>query len=116
MSQRPLSNHRNIRHRRIRAILSGTAYRPRLVVFRSLAHIEAQLIDDVKGHTLVAVSDRQLKAKGTKTERATAVGVALAEQAKAKKIINVVFDRGGFQYHGRVKALAEAARTGGLKF
>lgn len=96
--------------------MSGTAQRPRLVVFRSLAHIEAQLIDDVKGHTLVAVGDRQLKAKGTKTARATAVGAALAEQAKAKKIINVVFDRGGFQYHGRVKALAEAARTGGLKF
>lgn len=116
MSKRPLATHRIIRHRRIRAILSGTAFRPRLVVFRSLAHIEAQLIDDVKGITLVAVNDRQLKIKGTKTERATAVGKTLAEQATAKKIVNVVFDRGGFKYHGRVKALAEAARAGGLTF
>lgn len=116
MSKRPLSTHRIIRHRRIRAAISGMAHRPRLVVFRSLAHIEAQLIDDVKGTTLVAVNDRQLKVKGTKTERATAVGTALAEQAKTKKIVNVVFDRGGFQYHGRVKALAEAARAGGLMF
>lgn len=116
MSKRPSSSHRTIRHRRIRAELSGTAHRPRLVVFRSLAHIEAQIIDDVAGKTLVAVSDRQLKVKGTKSERATAVGTAMAEQAKAKKITTVVFDRGGFQYHGRVKALADAARAGGLTF
>lgn len=116
MSKRPLATHRIIRHRRIRATISGTAHCPRLVVFRSLAHIEAQLIDDVKGNTLVAVNDRQLKVKGAKTARATAVGTALAEQAKTKKIVKVVFDRGGFQYHGRVKALAEAARAGGLTF
>lgn len=96
--------------------MSGTAYRPRLVVFRSLAHIEAQLIDDTVGKTLAAANDRQLKTKGTKTEQAVAVGTAIAEHAKAKKITTVVFDRGGFQYHGRVKALADAARAGGLMF
>lgn len=116
MSKRPSSTKRTIRHRRIRATMSGTAYRPRLVVFRSLAHIEAQLIDDTTGTTLVAVHDRQLKTKGTKTERAAAVGTAVAEQAKTKKITSVVFDRGGFKFHGRVKALADAARTGGLTF
>lgn len=104
------------RHRRVRARISGTAARPRLVVFRSLAHIEAQLVDDVAGRTLVAVNDRQLKTKGTKTERATAVGTALAAKAVAAKLTTVVFDRGGYQYHGRVKALADAARAGGLTF
>jgi len=116
MSKRPSSTKRTIRHRRVRATISGTAYRPRLVVFRSLAHIEAQLIDDTVGKTLAAVTDRQLKTKGTKTEQAVAVGTAIAEQAKAKKITTVVFDRGGFQYHGRIKALADAARAGGLMF
>lgn len=96
--------------------MTGTAYRPRLIVFRSLAHIEAQIIDDVAGKTLVAANDLTLKAKGTKTEHATAVGTAIAEKAKAKKITTVVFDRGGSKYHGRVKALAEAARAGGLTF
>jgi large subunit ribosomal protein L18 len=96
--------------------MSGTAARPRLVVFRSLAHIEAQVIDDQSGKTLAASSDRLLKVKGTKTERATAVGTDIATKAKAAKITAVVFDRGGFQYHGRVKALAEAARAGGLTF
>ena len=96
--------------------MSGTSARPRLVVFRSLAHIEAQLIDDTVGKTLAAVSDRTLKAKGTKTEHATAVGAAIAAQAKTKNITVVVFDRGGYQYHGRIKALADAARAGGLTF
>ncbi len=116
MPVRSLATARYRRHRRIRAAISGTASRPRLVVFRSLAHIEAQLIDDVTGRTLVMVNDRQLKAKGTKTELATAVGSAVATQAQAKKITQVVFDRGGFKYHGRVKALATAARAGGLIF
>lgn len=96
--------------------MSGTAHRPRLVVFRSLAHIEAQIIDDVAGRTLVAVHGRSLKTKGTKTERAAAVGTAIADLAKSKKIVTVVFDRGGAKYHGRIQALAEAARAGGLTF
>lgn len=116
MSTRPHSSARQRRHARIRAGLSGTAARPRLAVFRSLAHIEAQLIDDQTGTTLALVSDRQLKAKGTKTERATAVGAAIATKAKELKITTVTFDRGGFQYHGRIQALAEAARSGGLTF
>ncbi len=116
MSKRPLSLKRTIRHRRVRSIISGTAYRPRLVVFRSLAHVEAQIIDDIVGKTLVAVHDRQIKVKGTKTMKAQAVGTAIAEQALLKKITTVVFDRGGFKYHGRIKALADAARAGGLMF
>lgn len=104
------------RHRRVRARISGTAKRPRLVVFRSLAHIEAQLVDDTTGKTLVAVNDRQLKTKGTKSERATAVGTALAAKAVAAQLSVIVFDRGGYKYHGRVKALADAARAGGLTF
>ncbi|MEK7636998.1 MAG: 50S ribosomal protein L18 [Patescibacteria group bacterium] len=104
------------RHRRVRARISGTADRPRLAVFRSHAHIEAQLIDDVAGHTLVSATDRPLNAKATKTERAAAVGTELAAKARTQKITTVVFDRGGYQYHGRVKALAEAARAGGLIF
>lgn len=116
---RPTSSHyaRQRRHRRLRATLHGTADRPRLVVFRSLKHIEAQLIDDVAHRTLVAVSDATLPvAKEPKAKRATAVGQALATKAKTLKISQVVFDRGGYQYHGRVKALAEAARAAGLTF
>ena len=116
MPARSSSTARDRRHARVRATIHGSAHRPRLVVFRSLAHIDAQLIDDLSGKTLVAVNDRQLKLKGTKTERATVVGKGLAEQATAKKITRVVFDRGGYQYHGRVKAVAEAARAGGLQF
>jgi large subunit ribosomal protein L18 len=107
------------RHRRIRRRLSGTAQRPRLAVFRSLAHIYAQVIDDTAGRTLVHVTDTQPAlrgAEGTKTERARRVGQELAAQAKAKGITSVVFDRGGFLYHGRVKALADGAREGGLEF
>lgn len=107
---------RQRRHRRVRAAIHGRPDRPRLVVFRSLAHIEAQLINDLTGTTLAAVSDRQLKLTGTKTQRAAGVGTALAAAAKAKKITAVVFDRGGYKYHGRVQALAEAARAGGLLF
>ncbi len=104
------------RHRRIRMQVRGTAEQPRLAIFRSLTSISAQLINDVTGTTLASVSDRQLKIKGTKTEKAMAVGKALAEKAQAANISSIVFDRGGFAYHGRVKALAEGAREGGLKF
>ncbi|MDP8924448.1 MAG: 50S ribosomal protein L18 [Chloroflexota bacterium] len=107
------------RHRRIRRTLSGTAQRPRLAVFRSLAHIYGQIIDDTSGRTLVHVTDIQpalREVRGTKTERAKQVGQALAARAKEKGIRAVVFDRGGFLYHGRVKALADGAREGGLEF
>ena len=112
---------RKRRHRRIRMKLSGTADRPRLNVYRSLDHIYAQVIDDVVGHTLVSASTvdgilaAELKDK-TKREQATAVGKALAQRAKDAGINEVVFDRGGYLYHGRVKALADGARDGGLKF
>lgn len=106
---------RTRRHNRIRARVSGTASVPRLAVFRSLRYITAQLIDDTKGVTLGAASDLKLT-KGTKVERATEVGKLIAAAAKAKKIEAVVFDRGGFLYAGRVKALADAAREAGLKF
>lgn len=104
------------RHGRVRAKLSGDAKRPRLAVFRANQHIYAQLIDDVNQKTLASASDMDLKAKGKKADIAAEVGKAIAEKAAAQKITEVVFDRGGFQYHGRVKALAEAAREAGLKF
>ncbi len=113
---------RKRRHVRVRAKVSGTATRPRLNVFRSSAHIYAQLIDDEAGHTIASASDLEdavMQAAGedaAKTARATAVGQAIAERAKAAGIDNVVFDRGGFLYHGRVKAVADGAREGGLKF
>jgi len=102
------------RHRRVRKKIAGTETRPRLAVFRSITHIYAQLIDDQNGKTLVAASDAD--ATGKKSERANGVGTLLAERAKAAGIENVVFDRGGYRYHGRVKALADAARKGGLSF
>jgi len=107
------------RHKRVRAKIFGTAKRPRLCVFRSAKHIYAQLIDDEKGFTLAAASDSELKkSKKLKTKKAKAfeVGKLIAEKAKAKKIEKVVFDRGGYQYHGGVKALAEGAKEGGLQF
>jgi large subunit ribosomal protein L18 len=107
------------RHRRIRRILSGTSERPRLAVFRSLSHIYCQVIDDVAGRTLAAASDLEADLRegaGTKSERAKRVGQQVAERAKEKGITTVVFDRGGFLYHGRVKALADGAREGGLQF
>lgn len=108
---------RQHRHRRVRARIHGTSQRPRLSIFRSSQHIRVQLIDDQAGQTLASASDLEMKqAKGTKTEIATAVGKLLAEKAIAKKISTVIFDRGGHQYHGRVKALADAARENGLKF
>ena len=103
---------------RIRKKISGTAERPRLTVFRSGNHIYAQVIDDVTGTTLASASDLQktVAAEGTKTDRAKSVGAAVAAACKAKGIEKVVFDRNGFIYHGRVKALAEAAREAGLNF
>src|SRR5918911_4745472 len=108
------------RHRRIRVLLHGTAERPRLSVFRSLQHIYAQLVDDATGTTLASAStlDPALRGSlsGPKAERARAVGQTIAERAREKGISRVVFDRGGYLYHGRVKALAEGARAGGLEF
>ena len=107
------------RHARVRKHLSGTPERPRLCVFRSLNHIYAQIIDDVAGKTLVAAStlDSSLKANyGGNKEAAKAVGLLIAEKAKDKGITQVVFDRGGFIYHGRVAELANGAREGGLEF
>lgn len=109
------------RHRRVRARVAGTASRPRLNVFRSLTNIYAQLIDDQRGVTLASAStiDAELKASlvgKKKTEQARLVGLAIAERAKAKGITRVVFDRGGYKYHGRVKAVADGAREGGLEF
>src|ERR1035437_2704417 len=114
-------------HKRIRRKLSGTAARPRLAVFRSEAHIYAQVIDDVAGSTVVSAStvdrvdqgdkaDKGVKTKGGNVAAAKAIGKLVAERAKEKGIKSVVFDRGGYQYHGRVKALADAAREAGLEF
>lgn len=104
------------RHGRIRAKVQGTKETPRLAVFRSNKYIYAQLIDDVAGKTLATASDVSLKSKKTKVERAKEVGATLAKTAKEQKISAVVFDRGGFLFAGRVKALAEGAREGGLVF
>ncbi len=105
------------RHARVRSKISGTAECPRLNVFRSNAHIHAQIIDDVSGVTLASASSVALKLEnGSNILAASAVGKEIAKKAQESKIINVVFDRGGYIYHGRVKALAEAAREAGLKF
>ena len=105
------------RKRRIRAKVEGSVERPRLSVFRSNKNLYAQLVDDVKGHTLVSAStlDEEVKA-GSSIEGAKALGLMLAKRALAKKISAIVFDRSGYIYHGRIKALADAAREGGLKF
>lgn len=102
------------RHIRVRAKVSGTAERPRLVIFRSLKHMSAQLVDDVRQHTLLTVTDAGLT--GKKAEKSAAVGKRIAERAKEAGITKVVFDRAGYQYHGRVKAVADGAREGGLEF
>jgi large subunit ribosomal protein L18 len=101
---------------RIRKKISGSAERPRVSVFRSNSQIYAQVIDDTAGKTLVSASSVELKSKGNKTEVATQVGKALAGKAKEAGISNVVFDRSGYLFHGRVKALADGAREGGLNF
>ncbi|MBI2634261.1 50S ribosomal protein L18 [Candidatus Peregrinibacteria bacterium] len=107
---------RQKRHTRIRSKVIGSAQRPRLLVFRSLTHTYAQLVDDNQNRVITGTSDIKLKDKGTKTAKAKNVGMEIAKLAKEKKIDSVVFDRGGYKYHGRVKALAEGAREGGLKF
>lgn len=105
------------RQTRIRAKITGTAEAPRLTVHRSNAHVYAQLIDDTKAVTVVGVSEKELgKVAGTKTDKAKALGALLAQKAGEKKIKKAVFDKGAFRYHGRVKALAEGAREGGLEF
>jgi large subunit ribosomal protein L18 len=112
---------RLIRHQRVRKKVSGDTQRPRLCIFRSLRHIYAQVIDDSSGHTLVAASSQEMGDNNgatarPKTATSVAVGKLVAERALAKGITQVVFDRGGYKYHGRVKALADAAREGGLNF
>lgn len=106
---------RTRRHVRIRSRISGTADKPRLSIFKSNKHISAQLIDDMNAKTLVSVHSREVKGKNM-MEKASLVGESIAEKAKAKKIKEVVFDRGGFIYTGNVKAIADGARKGGLKF
>ena len=109
---------RLIRHKRVRAKISGTPARPRLCVYRSLANINAQIIDDVNGVTLASAStlEKAFEGNGGNKEAAKKIGLAIAERALAKGITEVVFDRGGYVYQGRVKELADGAREGGLKF
>ncbi|MFC1994055.1 50S ribosomal protein L18 [Chloroflexota bacterium] len=112
---------RTTRHARVRKRVSGTTSRPRLCVFRSLNHIYAQVIDDASGHTIAAASTLDAEVKGAltdkaKKERAELVGALIGKRALGKGISQATFDRGGYKYHGRVKALAEAARTAGLRF
>jgi large subunit ribosomal protein L18 len=112
---------RDVRHRRLRRYVRGSATRPRLAVFRSIKHIAAQLVDDDAGRTLLAVDSRNKdfrarQSSGGNVAAAKIIGELLAQKAKATGIERVVFDRGGYQYHGRVKALADAARAGGLVF
>ena len=112
---------RERRHRRVRAKVHGTAERPRLVVHRSINHVEGQVVDDVSGRTLVGLSTldaslREKRGELNKTEASHAAGKALAEKAREMGVTKVVFDRGGYVYHGRVKALADAAREAGLNF
>lgn len=103
------------RHLRVRKKVEGTPERPRLVVRRSLKHIYAQIVDDTQGKTIVTVSDLNV-GEGKKSERSAAVGKTIAERAKAAGITRVVFDRAGYRYHGRIKAVADGAREGGLEF
>ena len=119
MIKRPDTRGQRIkRHKRVRSKISGTAERPRLSVFRSESNIYAQIIDDVAGNTLVAASsvEKGFEGNGGNIEAAKKVGAMVAERALQKGIEEVVFDRGGYVYHGRVAALAEGAREGGLKF
>ena len=119
MIKRPNTNAQRMkRHKRVRGKISGTPEMPRLNVFRSEANIYAQVIDDVNGNTLVAASsvEKDFEGNGSNVEAAKKIGSKIAERALAKGIEEVVFDRGGYIYHGRVQALAEAAREGGLKF
>ena|SRR3989344_4063239 len=116
MSHKPTTNNelRKRRHARVRSLVKGTAERPRLAVYRSNRFVSAQLIDDTTGKTIVAAHGREFP--GTQSVQATSVGTAIAEKAKAVSIATIVFDRGGYRYGGQVKALADAARAGGLVF
>ena len=118
VSRKDANKARLKRHKRVRAKISGTAARPRLAVYRSNANISAQIIDDVAGVTLVSAStyEKDFQGNGGNKEAARAVGKSIAKKAAAKGITEVVFDRGGYLYHGRVSELAEGAREGGLKF
>jgi len=108
---------RDRRHKRVRGKVIGTKECPRFSVFRSNKYINLQLVDDIKGKTLINFNDLKIEKKGkTKTEIAKELGIALAKKALENKIKKVVFDRGGYKYHGRIKAVAEGAREGGLKF
>lgn len=109
-------NRLKLRKNRVRSTISGTAERPRLSVTVSNMHVSAQIIDDISKKTLVAATTVGSKAAGTLTEKAAVIGTEIAKKAKAKKVTTVVFDRNGRKYHGRVKALADAARAGGLEF
>ena len=118
VSRKDANKARLKRHKRVRAKISGTAARPRLAVYRSNANISAQIIDDVAGVTLVSAStyEKEFQGNGGNKEAAREIGKILAEKAAAKGITEVVFDRGGYLYHGRVSELADGAREGGLKF
>ena len=116
VSQKDSNKQRLKRHKRVRAVISGTSERPRLNVFRSSKNIYAQIIDDVSGQTLASASTLTLEGNGGNKEAARAVGALVAKKAIEKGILEVVFDRGGYIYHGRVKELADGAREGGLKF
>lgn len=115
----PRNDNRKLRHARVRKRLDGTAERPRMVVYRSLNHVYAQVVDDSQGNTLAAASSLDPSLKGQKLslkEKATKVGELIGQRSKEKGITSVVFDRGGYKYHGRVAALADAARSQGLEF
>lgn len=118
MNRKTKQQHREMRHRRVRAKVWGTPDRPRVSVFKSSKHVFAQFIDDKSGRTILSnrvVSGGKNKVKGTKTEKAMKIGEILAEKAKEVGIKEVIFDRGGFKYHGRIKAVAEGLRKGGIK-
>ncbi len=115
LKPRTSAERRYRRHLRVRKKVVGTTERPRLVVFRSSKHIYAQIVDDTTGRTILTVSDAG-ETDGTKSDRSATVGRRVAEKAKEAGIARVVFDRGGYQYHGRVKAVADGAREGGLEF
>ncbi|MEK7076397.1 MAG: 50S ribosomal protein L18 [Patescibacteria group bacterium] len=118
MKPKAKRQHRLSRHKRVRAKITGTSKRPRVAVFKSNRHIFVQFIDDTTGKTILSskiVSEKKSKMKGTKTAKANSIGEMLAEKAKEAGITEAVFDRGGFKFHGRVKAVAEGLRKGGIK-
>lgn len=116
IKQKKLNQQRQLRHNRVRAKISGTISIPRLSIFRSNTGMYVQLIDDQNSKTIASVSNKEIKKKDTKVKIAKELGLLIAKKAKEKKISKIVFDRGSYKYHGRVKALAEGAREGGLQF